>query len=117
MSIAAVASYIRSAWGNNASPVTEEQVAGIGSPVSVQVGASVFAKNCAACHNNASSGAPQLPIAGHEFSGAAMVSVLWKHGPNMLDQMKTKGIEWPRFDGAQMADLIAYLNGNKAGHR
>ncbi len=74
-------------------------------------GRRVFAsKNCAACHNNASSGAPQLPIAGREFSGAAMVSVLWKHGPNMLDQMKTKGIAWPRFEGTQMADLIAYLN-------
>lgn len=49
-SIAAVATYVRSAWGNNASPVTEEQVAAAGSPVSVQVGASIFAKNCAACH-------------------------------------------------------------------
>ena len=49
-SIAAVATYIRSAWGNDASPVTEEQVAAIGSPVSVQVGASIYAKNCAACH-------------------------------------------------------------------
>ena len=39
-----------------------------------------------------------------------MISVLWRHGPRMLDQMKTKGIEWPRFDGTQMADLIAYLN-------
>jgi cytochrome c2 len=74
-------------------------------------GSRVFAsKNCAVCHNNASSGAPQLPIAGREFSGAAMVSVLWKHGPAMLDQMKTKGIAWPRFEGSQMADLIAYLN-------
>jgi hypothetical protein len=34
----------------------------------------------------------------------------------MLDQMKTKGIEWPHFDGAQMADLIAYLNYHKPGH-
>ena len=48
--IASVATYVRSSWGNNASPVTEEQVSGAGSPVSVQVGASVFAKNCAACH-------------------------------------------------------------------
>jgi hypothetical protein len=28
----------------------------------------------------------------------------------MLDLMKSKGLAWPRFDGAQMADLIAYLN-------
>ncbi len=75
------------------------------------LGRRVFAsKNCVACHNNASSGAPQLPIAGREFSAAAMVSVLWKHGPSMLDQMKSKSIAWPRFEGNQMADLIAYLN-------
>ena len=76
-----------------------------------RAGAGVFAaKNCGVCHQNASSGAPQLPIAGREFSGAAMLSVLWKHGPNMLDQMKSKGLAWPRFEGTQMADLIAYLN-------
>ena len=48
--IASVATYVRSAWGNNASPVTEDQVAAAGLPVSAQVGASIFAKNCAACH-------------------------------------------------------------------
>jgi hypothetical protein len=31
----------------------------------------------------------------------------------MLAQMKTKSIEWPRFNGAQIAHLIAYLNSNK----
>jgi cytochrome c551/c552 len=77
-------------------------------------GSRVFAnKNCAACHNDATSGAPHLPVAGREFDGAAMISVLWRHGPGMLDRMKTKGIEWPRFDGAQMADLIAYLSAAK----
>jgi len=74
-------------------------------------GSRVFAsKNCAICHNDASSGAPRLPIAGRDFGGANMVSVLWKHGPDMLSQMKTRAIAWPRFEGTQMADLIAYLN-------
>jgi mono/diheme cytochrome c family protein len=76
-----------------------------------KAGAGVFAaKKCGACHQNGSSSAPQLPIAGREFGGAAMLSALWKHGPNMLNQMKTKGLAWPRFEGKQMADLIAYLN-------
>lgn len=77
-------------------------------------GAHVFAaKNCTVCHNDSASGAPHLPAAGREFSGATMMSVLWRHGPRMLDQMKSKNLEWPRFDGAQMADLIAYLNSGK----
>jgi mono/diheme cytochrome c family protein len=77
-------------------------------------GSRVFAsKNCTVCHNDASSGAPHLPGSGSEFTGATMISVLWRHGPRMLDQMKTKGLGWPRFDGSQMADLIAYLNSGK----
>jgi cytochrome c2 len=72
-------------------------------------------KNCTVCHNDPSSGAPHLPAQGRQFSGAAMISVLWRHGPRMLDLMKSKGLEWPRFDGAQMADLIAYLNSGKPG--
>jgi cytochrome c551/c552 len=81
---------------------------GAGRPAS---GSRVFAsKKCTFCHNDASSGAPRLPAQGRDFSGATMVSALWRHGPSMLDQMKTKGLAWPRFDGAQMADLIAYLN-------
>jgi len=68
------------------------------------------AKHCTACHNEASSGAPALPAAGRSFTGATMVSVLWRHGPRMMDQMNAKHIAWPRFDGSQMADVIAYLN-------
>jgi mono/diheme cytochrome c family protein len=79
-------------------------------------GARVFAsKHCAVCHNDAASGAPHLPAAlpaGSEFSSASMISVLWRHGPRMLELMKSKGVEWPRFDSPQMADLIAYLNSN-----
>lgn len=74
-------------------------------------GSRVFAaKSCTACHNDAASGAPHLPAPGGDFTGATMISVLWRHGPRMLDQMKNKGLGWPRFDGSQMADLIAYLN-------
>jgi len=38
------------------------------------------------------------------------VSALWGHGPQMLDRMSQKGIEWPRFTAQQMSDLISYLN-------
>jgi hypothetical protein len=39
-----------------------------------------------------------------------MVSGLWRHGPAMLQEMKSQGTPWPRFDGREMADLIGYLN-------
>jgi mono/diheme cytochrome c family protein len=82
-------------------------------------GGRVFvSKGCATCHNdashnNASPGAPRLTGIGRAYNATTIVSVLWRHGPQMLDQMKTKGIAWPRFEGSDMANLIAYLNGDK----
>ncbi len=79
-------------------------------------GARVFtAKHCTVCHDDASSGAPKLSGTGRSFNAATMVSVLWRHGPHMLDQMKNKGIAWPRLDGADMSNLIAFLNERSGG--
>ncbi len=73
------------------------------------------AKHCAECHESAAGGAPRLTGTPRSFSGAAIVSALWHHGPQMLDQMKAKGVNWPRFQGNEMADLIAYLNSAAGG--
>ena len=73
-------------------------------------GKTIFAaKSCAACHNDPSSGAPALSGRG-PFSDITMVSVLWGHGPRMLERMRERGIAWPQFTAPQMSDLIAYLN-------
>jgi len=63
--IASVATYVRSAWTNTASPVTEQEVASAGAPVSVQVGASVYAKNCSACHGAGGAGGVGPALAGN----------------------------------------------------
>ncbi len=74
-------------------------------------GEHVFAsKHCATCHTDGAGGAPKLTGAGRAYTGATMVSALWSHGPRMLDEMKGKGLAWPRFEGEEMANLIAYLN-------
>lgn len=74
-------------------------------------GKKVFAaKSCAACHNDASSGAPKLAKGKDGYSDIVMVSALWQHGPHMLDLMTQRKIAWPRFTAQQMSDLIAYLN-------
>jgi mono/diheme cytochrome c family protein len=79
-------------------------------------GGRVFtAKRCASCHANATGGAPRLTEMKHSFTAASLVSALWRHGPGMLDQMKTQGIAWPRFEGSEMANLIAYLNAQNGG--
>jgi cytochrome c len=83
----------------------------------VEAGKRVFAaKRCAPCHEDVSSGAPQLGgVRQAPLTGPGMVSVLWRHGPQMMEQMKDKGIPWPRFAGAEMANLIAYLNSRRGG--
>jgi cytochrome c2 len=77
---------------------------------SATAGRKVFvSKQCAGCHDSGS--APKLR---KSLSAPAMVSALWRHGPSMLSQMKTQRVAWPRFEGSQMADLIAYLNSRKS---
>jgi hypothetical protein len=39
-----------------------------------------------------------------------MVAALWHHGPAMLQQMRSRGVAWPRFSAGDMSALIAYLN-------
>ncbi len=78
---------------------------------SAERGKRVFTeKNCATCHNDASSGAPKLAKGKDAYSDITMVAALWDHGPRMLDQMHGRNLPWPRFTTQQMADLIAYLN-------
>jgi mono/diheme cytochrome c family protein len=67
-------------------------------------------KNCATCHNDPSSGAPNLAKGKGAYSDITMVSALWEHGPRMLDFMNQRKVDWPRFTTQQMSDLIAYLN-------
>ena len=40
----------------------------------------------------------------------SMASVLWLHGPAMLEKMKQTNRPWPRFSKPEMVDLTAYLN-------
>jgi mono/diheme cytochrome c family protein len=78
-------------------------------------GARVFEKkNCASCHNEHGGGGPDLKqwLAKRQdpMRPISMVSVLWQHGPTMLEGMKAKNLPWPIFSQAEMVDLISYLN-------
>jgi mono/diheme cytochrome c family protein len=74
-------------------------------------GKRVFAdNNCVKCHDDPASGAPKLAKGKDGYSAVSMVSALWEHGPQMLDLMNQRKVDWPRFTAQQMSDLIAYLN-------
>ena len=38
-----------------------------------------------------------------------VASSMWNHGEAMFDYMQKKSIEWPTFEGNEMADVIAYI--------
>jgi len=85
--IASVATYVRSAWGNSASGVTEQQVAAAGAPVSAQVGASIYAKNCAACHGANGDGGIGPALAGNphvNIAGATTMLTTIVQGRNLM---------------------------------
>jgi cbb3-type cytochrome c oxidase subunit III len=70
--IAGVATYIRSAWGNKAPGVTEQQVAAAGPAVLATVGASIFTLKCARCHQSSGVGRYTIPaLAGNKTVLAA----------------------------------------------
>ena len=58
--IAAVLTYVRSAWTNKAPAVTEDQVAAAAAPVMLS-GSAIYAAKCAACHQAAGQGTAAYP--------------------------------------------------------
>lgn len=114
-SIAAVATYIRSAWGNNATPVTEEEVAAAGSPVSVQVGASIYAKNCAACHQANGNGGVGPALAGNPHVNVANATPMLTtilQGRNLMPSWRG---QLSATDIAAVATFVRSSWGNNAG--
>jgi mono/diheme cytochrome c family protein len=71
-----------------------------------------IAKSCSSCHAAGESGAPKLPAGGKSYTSVAMISVLWTHGPQMLERMKAKGVAWPNLSPGDVSNLVAYLDSN-----
>lgn len=72
-------------------------------------GAKLFKAQCAGCHSNPASGAPDLSKRKLGASSITMVSALWRHGPRMLSELQAAGKPWPVLNPADMANLIAFL--------
>ena len=80
-------------------------------------GRGLFAdKGCARCHHPR--GQPGLGPALEELrrpQGALeLAGRLWNHAPAMFALLKQEEREWPRISAQEMADLMAYLQGNPA---
>ncbi len=69
-------------------------------------GARLFeSRGCQACHSGAG-----RPLPAREWNAAEMVAAFWRHGPEMRARMRADQVRWPTLSGADMADLIAWMN-------
>ena len=103
--IADLTAYIK----NSALEVTQIRM----SPGNPSKGKLVFkSKGCISCHqiesSNGNSG-PDLTELKLNKSVTEIAAQMWNHSPTMIDYMKERDIDYPQFDGNEMADLIAYL--------
>ncbi len=74
-------------------------------------GAEVFADRCSTCHS-----VGKGPGVGPDLAGVpgldeplAIITAMWNHATTMEEEMRTRGLPYPRFEPGDAADLTAYL--------
>ncbi|MBI3989242.1 MAG: cytochrome c [candidate division NC10 bacterium] len=76
-------------------------------------GKALFAeKSCIKCHSVGGKGGeigPPLDKFGRFLSPIAMAQAMWNHGPEMATAMQALKIPRPKFEGKEIADLLAYI--------
>lgn len=82
-------------------------------PGNPNTGRQVFAaKGCSRCHGASGRGGSGGPdLADHDLRRSAdeLAGRMWNHSTGMRRAMLDRGISWPRFDGSELADLVAFL--------
>jgi mono/diheme cytochrome c family protein len=105
--IADLQAYIR-----GASTLRDREVALLPPPNPNQ-GRQLFStKGCSACHGrrgNGTSFGPDLREATQHMRVSEIAGRLWNHSARMVSAVRSRGIEFPRFEGTEMADIIAFL--------
>ncbi|MBI2833033.1 MAG: cytochrome c [Acidobacteria bacterium] len=93
----------------------------LGQPGNAEAGRKIFTvKGCGRCHDDDSRTAwhrpgPSLERYQGRFSGIFLAQAMWNHGGEMATVMRGSGVPWPRFEGRDMGDLLAYLHAGNAG--
>jgi len=113
--IASILTYTRSSWGNQAAPVTAEDVAGGGAAVAAGTsGAAIYSAKCAACHGANGEGGAFPKLAGSKIVTASDATPLIAetvHGKGAMPAFR------PGLGDDAIAALLTYIRsswGNNA---
>lgn len=77
-------------------------------------------KGCIRCHSLHGEGgkvAPDLSTVTGAYTPIAWTQTMWNHAPAMEAGMEQLGLNWPKFEGKEMNDLLAYIRENWGGPR
>lgn len=73
-------------------------------------GAEVYRnKRCGACHDRLPRRAPDITRSAASKTVSEFAGLLWNHSYAMGTVMAASGVQFPHFEGNELADLIAYL--------
>lgn len=69
------------------------------------------AKGCAGCHrpDRGAAVGPDLSRSEAVTAPMRLAAAMWNHAPAMFAVMRTRTLEWPRFEGDEMRDLSVFL--------
>lgn len=80
-----------------------------------ELGRKMFSeKKCDLCHAGENpSGGTDFSKQREEITPVFLACAMWNHGQTMLKEMRTKGIDWPKFENDEIENLLEYLNSEK----
>ncbi len=76
-----------------------------------------YEKHCNTCHALGGRGGrigPDLTRGQSYGSPILWAQVMWQHAAEMETKMKEMGLPWPKFQGNEMVDLIAFIQSQKS---
>jgi cytochrome c2 len=80
-------------------------------------GSRLFSDKCSACHTlgDGQRAAPDLATVPGLEDPIGIITAMWNHSPKMEQELRIRGLAWPRLQPGDAADLTAYLLSARAG--
>ncbi len=69
-------------------------------------------RDCARCHaiwGNGGTLGPDFATAGAGRSLLQLAGLFWNHTPGMIETVRSRGFDWPKFTEEELADIISYI--------